>query len=137
MLLGPHGPVLTDFGVSRDALLTGPGTEADDVLMLGATVFFAAPGYSAWSDVPLAPLPAPADLPDDLDLSGCPPWLVPIAAACLAGDPAARPSAAKVHAWLAGEIGHRPQSWLPDPVMARIAEYQALPPFPGRFRWQR
>jgi hypothetical protein len=137
VLLGTHGPVLTDFGVSRDALLTGPGTEADDVLMLGATVFFAATGYSAWSEVPLAPLPAPADLPDDLDLSGCPPWLAPIAAACLASDPAARPSAAKVHAWLAGEIGHRPQSWLPDPVMARIAEYQALPPFRGRFRWQR
>ena len=131
MLLGAHGPVLTDFGVSRDALLTGPGSDADDVLMLGATVFFAATGYCPWSDAPLAPAP------DDLDLSACPAWLAPIVAACLASDPAARPSAAKVHAWLAGEIGHRPQSWLPDPVVARIAEYQALPPFPGRFRWQR
>ena len=130
----------SDFGVSMDALLTGPGTGADDVLGLGTTVFFAATGYSPWRDAPLAPLarpPAAPDLPDDLDLSGCPAWLAPIAAACLTGDPAARPSAAKVHAWLADEIGHRPQSWLPDPVVARIAEYQALPPFPGRFRWQR
>ena len=131
VLLGAHGPVLTDFGVSRDALLIGPGSDADDVLMLGATVFSAATGYSPWSDAPLTPAP------DDLDLSGCPAWLAPVVAACLASDPAARPSAAKVHAWLAGEIGHRPQSWLPDPVVARIAEYQALPPFPGRFRWQR
>ena len=140
VLLGAHGPVLTDFGISRDALLTGPGTEADDVLMLGATVFFAATGYSLCEDVPLAPAAAAAaaaDLPDDLDLSGSPPWLVPIATACLAADPAARPSAAKVHAWLASEIGHRPQSWLPGPVAARIADYQAFPPFPGRFRRQR
>ena len=137
VLLAARGPVLTDFGVSRDALLTGPGTDADDVLMLGATVFFAATGYSPWEDMSLTSAPAAADLPDDLDLSGSPPWLVPIVAACLAANPAARPSAAKVHAWLAGEIGHRPQSWLPGPVVARIAEYQALPPFPGRFRRQR
>jgi hypothetical protein len=136
VLLDANGPVLTDFGVSRNALVTGPGAEADDVLMLGATVFFAATGYSPWADVPLAPPPAAADLPDGLDLTGCPPWLAPIAAACLVAHPAARPPAAKVHAWLADEVGQRPRSWLPDPVVARIAEYQTLPPFRGRFRWQ-
>jgi hypothetical protein len=57
--------------------------------------------------------------------------------ACLAADPATRPAAAKVHAWLAGEIGQRPRSWLPDPVTARLAEYQTLPPSRGRFRWPR
>jgi Protein kinase domain len=137
VLLGTHGPVLTDFGVARNALINGPGTEADDVLMLGATVFFAATGYSPWIDVPLAPPPAQADLPDDSDLTGCPPWLAPIVSACLVANPAARPPAAKVQAWLADEIGQRPRSWLPDAVIARIAEYQALPPFRGRFRWQR
>ena len=134
VLLDAHGPVLTDFGVSRNALLSGPGNETDDVLMLGATVFFAATGYSPWGDGLPATPPAPADLPDNPDLAGCPSWLAPIVSACLAADTAARPTATKVHAWLAGEIGQRPRSWLPDPVTARLAEYQALPPSRGRFR---
>lgn len=136
VLLDSRGPVLTDFGVSRNALVTGPGTEADDVLMLGATVFYAAAGHAPWADAPLTPLPAGADVPRDLDLADCPTRLVPIAAVCLAADPAARPPAAKVHAWLADEVGQRPRSWLPDPVVDRIAEYQALPPLRGRFRRQ-
>ncbi len=137
VLLDAGGPVLTDFGVNRTALSTGPGTEADDVLMLGATVFFAVTGRSPWADVPLTPPPAEADLPEDFDLAGCPPWLAAIAAPCLAARPEERPSAAKVHGWLADETGQRPRSWLPDPVTARIAEHQALPPFRGRFRRQR
>jgi Protein kinase domain len=137
VLLDSRGPVLTDFGVNRNALVNGPGTEDDDVLMLGATVFFAATGYSPWPAVPLAPLPGPAEVPDDFDLTGCPPWLAPIVRSCLVGQPAARPPAAKVQAWLADEIGQRPRSWLPGPVAARTAEYQTLPPFRGRFRWQR
>jgi hypothetical protein len=137
VVLDGHGPVLTDFGINRNALIAGPGNEADDVLMLGATVFFAATGYSPWVDIsPTAP-PAAAELRDDPDLTGCPPWLVPLVRACLAPDPAARPLAAKVHAWLAGETGQRPRSWLPEPVTARLAEYQALPPPRGRFRRQR
>jgi serine/threonine protein kinase len=137
VLLDSGGPVLTDFGISRNALVTGPGTEADDVLMLGATVFFAATGYSPWADVPLTPPPAGSGLPGDLDLTGCPSRLAPLVLSCLASHPAERPPAAKVHAWLADEIGQRPRSWLPDPVVARIAEYQALPPPRGRFRRQR
>lgn len=143
VLLGVSGPMLTDLGVSRNALVTGPGTEADDMFMLGATVVFAATGHSPWAGAPLAPqpdgagLPGGAGQPDDLDLTGCPPLLVPIAASCLAARPAARPPAAKVHAWLADEIGQRPRSWLPDPVTVRIAEYQALPPPRGRSRRQR
>ena len=110
--------------------------------MLGATVFFAATGRPPWDDGWAATVPAPppaADLPDDpdLDLTGCPPSLAPIVGACLAADPAARPTAAKLHAWLADKTGQQPRSWLPGPVAARVAEYQALPPFPGRFRWQR
>jgi eukaryotic-like serine/threonine-protein kinase len=134
VLLDSTGPVLTDFGVNRNALFNGPGSEADDVLMLGATLFFAATGRSPWSAHSLA---SPPGLPDDPDLSGCPPWLAPVAAACLAAEPAERPPAAKVLGWLADEIGQRPRSWLPDPVAARVAEHQILPPFRGRFRWQR
>ena len=109
--------------------------------MLGATVFFAAVGRSPWRDgsartVTAAPRRA-AGLLADPDLTGCPPVLAPIIGACLAADPAARPAAAMLHAWLAGEIGQRPPSWLPGPVAARVAEYRALPPSRGRFRWPR
>jgi hypothetical protein len=120
-LLSLAGPVLTDFGVSRRALVAGPGTPADDVRTLGATAFFAATGRS----------------PDDRDLTGCPPRLAPIVLACLAPDPAARPGAAYLRAWLVDEVGPQPRSWLPDPVAARVAEYQALRPARGRFRWPR
>ena len=105
VVLDAQGPVLTDLGMNRTTLISGPGTPSDDVLMLGATLFFAATGRSPWGDgsavtVPAAP-PAAADLSDDVDLTGCPPLLAPIVGACLAADPAARPTAAKLHAWLA------------------------------------
>jgi hypothetical protein len=153
VVLDAHGPVLTDLGMSRTTLISGPGTPGDDVLMLGATVFFAAAGRSPWGDgsaravtaPPAAAAPpappatagaaATADLPGDPDLTGCPSWLAPIVGACLAADPAARPAAAKLHAWLAGEIGQRPRSWLPGPVAARVTEYRTLPPSRGRFRY--
>jgi hypothetical protein len=125
-LLGGTGPVLTDFGVNRTALVAGPGTPADDVRTLGATAFFAATGRS------------PDDQsPNHRDLTGCPTRLAPIVLACLAPDPAARPGAAYLHAWLADELGPQPRSWLPDPVAARVAEFQALRPARGRFRWPR
>ena len=140
VLLDASGPVLTDFGVNRTALLAGPGTAAEDVLMLGATVFFAATGRFPWSDR-LAPVAGPAAAaaagPGGADLAGCPPALVPVVGACLHPDPAARPAAADLQARLAGEIGTQPRSWLPAPVAARVAEYQVLPPSRGRLRWPR
>jgi hypothetical protein len=141
VVLDTHGPVLTDFGISRIALTAGPGSAADDVFMLGATAFFAATGRSPWGDRSAATFPAippaAAGLPGDSELAGCPSWLVRIVRACLAADPAARPAAAELHARLAGEVGQQPRSWLPDPVAVRVAEYQALPPSRGRFRWPR
>jgi hypothetical protein len=143
VVLGAQGPVLTDLGMSRTSLLSGPGTAEDDVLMLGAAVFFAAVGRSPWRDdsagtasgTPGAPVVAV--LADEPDLTGCPPLLAPVVGACLAADPTARPAAAKLHTWLADEIGQQPRSWLPGPVAARVAEYRALPPSRGRFRWPR
>jgi hypothetical protein len=124
VVLDARGPVLTDAGANRTALLASAGSAGsagDDVLMLGATVFYAATGRSH----------------PDADLTGCPPWLAPIVRACLAPEPAARPDAAELHARLAGQVGRQPRSWLPDPVAARTVEYQAVPPSRGRFRWPR
>jgi hypothetical protein len=138
VLLSAGGPVLTDLGTSRTALLSAPGSPAEDVLMLGATVFFSVAGRSPWGDGPA--LARPADAParaEHPDLTGCPPLLAPIVRACLNADPAARPTAARLQSWLAGEIGQRPRSWLPAPVAARLGEYQSLPPPRARFRWPR
>ena len=157
VVLDAHGPVLTDLGVNRTTLISGPGIPGDDVLMLGATVFFAATGRSPWGDgwaaaAPGAPSPGPdpapvpnpgtapslttaSSLTGEPDLTGCPSSLAPVVSACLAADPAARPAAARLQGWLAGEIGQRPQSWLPGPVAARVAEYRTLPPSRARFRW--
>jgi serine/threonine protein kinase len=140
VVLDAQGPVLTDLGVNRRTLISGPGRPSDDVLMLGATVFFAATGHPPWGNGSAVTVSVPtraADLPDEPDLTGCPPSLAPIVGACLAADPAARPTAAKLHAWLADRTGLRPRSWLPGPVAARVEEYQALPPSRGRFRWPR
>jgi hypothetical protein len=134
VLLDARGPVLTDAGTSRATLLDGPGSADHDVFMLGATVFYAATGRSPWGDRPAA---ATVQAMPPAELAGCPPWLVPIVRACLAPEPAARPGAAELHARLAGQVGEQPRSWLPEPVATRTAEYRALPPARGRFRWPR
>jgi hypothetical protein len=135
VLLGAAGPVLTDLGTSRSALTSGPGRAADDVLMLGATAFFAATGRSPWRD--RYPPGAQAPGPVEVELAGCPPWLAPVLLGCLAPDPAQRLTAAELRAWLDEETGAQPRSWLPEPVAGRVTEYQALPPSRGRFRWSR
>jgi hypothetical protein len=94
--------------------------------MLGATVLYAATGRFL-----------NAGRPDTADLADCPPNLLTIVQACLSPEPAARPDAAELHARLAGQVGQQPRSWLPDPVAARTAEYQAVPASRGRFRWPR
>jgi hypothetical protein len=139
VLLGASGPVLTDFGISRPALLSGPASlsgpdgAAEDVHQLGRTTFFAVAGRAvAPGDV------GPGDVgPGAPELAGGPPWLVPILRACLAPDPARRPTAARLYQWLAEAAGPQPRTWLPGPVAARVAEHQALPPLRGRFRWPR
>lgn len=135
VVLGAAGPALTDFGTSRSALLSEPGSAADDMLMLGATAFFAATSRFPWGAASVAPA-GPAGSGES-ELAGCPPWLAPVVLACLAPDPANRPSAAEVETRLISEIGEQPRAWLPAPVVARVTEYQALPASRARFRWPR
>jgi hypothetical protein len=142
VILDATGPVLTDWGLNRTALVHGPGDvggdAAADVLMLAATVFYAATGRSPWGEQVDVLADAPHERPDDTDLSGCPPLLRPLLAECLAPDPAARPPASVVLSRLVSAVGRQPQAWLPGPVAARVTEYQTLPPFPrGRLRWPR
>jgi hypothetical protein len=143
VLLDGHGPMLTDFGVNRAALAFGPGSAADDVFGLGYTICYAATGRAPWPDYPADPIPSAAATapPGDIDLAGCPAELVQIVFACLAADPARRPTADRLVGWLADVADQRPGSWLPTPVAGRLRDYQELPPprsvsWP-RFRWGR
>ena len=147
VLLGGHGPMLTDFGVNRAALAHGPGSFAEDVFLLGCTLCYAATGRPPWSDRPAGPLPlgplpfgplppGPAEPRGDPDLTGLPGELTRVVAGCLAPDPGARPSADRLVDWLATAAGHRPRSWLPDAVTARLRDYQELPP-PRPASWPR
>jgi hypothetical protein len=129
VLLGGHGPMLTDFGVNGAALARGPGSFAEDVFLLGCTLCFASTGRPPWSDWPAEPH-------GDPDLTGLPAELRRIAAGCLAPDPGARPSADRLVDWLATAAEQRPRSWLPDAVTARLRDYQELPP-PRPASWPR
>jgi predicted Ser/Thr protein kinase len=123
LIEGRHDPVLVDFGlakVSEDSRLTATGwlmgtpgylapevlhgdeaTAAADVHSWAATVAFAASG-----DTPFGRGPAMAVMDrarrGEYDLSGVPGWLQPLLAACLAPDPARRPSAHEVLDGLTG-----------------------------------
>jgi hypothetical protein len=138
VLLGDQGPMLTDFGLNLAALAHGPGSFAEDVLLLGCTVCYAATGRPPWSDWPAASVPpGPAEPPGDPDLAGLPAEFTKIVAGCLARDPQARPSADRLVGWLANMADRRPRWWLPEAVQARLRDYQELPPRPTswpRFR---
>ena len=129
VLLGGHGPMLTDFGLNGMALAHGPGSFAEDVFLLGCTLCFAATGRPPWSDWPAEPR-------GDPDLTGLPAELTRIVAGCLAPDPGARPPADRILDWLATAADQRPRSWLPDAVTARLRDYQVLPP-PRPASWPR
>jgi hypothetical protein len=143
VLLDGHGPMLTDFGVNRASLAFGPGCPEEDVFLLGYTIHYAATGRAPWPDLPAGPIPlgTAAAPPGELDLTGCPAELSPVVFACLSPDPARRPTADRLVGWLADVADQRPGIWLPDPVVARLRDYQELPSprsasWP-RFRWNR
>jgi Protein kinase domain len=135
VLLEPDGPVLSDFGLSRQALTGGAGSAADDVLLLGSTAFFAVTGRSPWGGGPAI---LAGEAPGEPDLTGCPHILAPIVAACLDPAPGRRPTAAELITQLTAAAGPRPRLWLPEAVAARFPEYGEFPePAPAhrlRFR---
>jgi Protein kinase domain len=126
VLLEPGGPVLTDFGTNRMALTDGSRVAADDVFMLGLTMFCAATGRWPWGNSPSSGVPPP-QARDNPDLADCPPALLPVVTSCLAPDPAQRPAAARLLDRLTEVAGPPPWSWLPAAVAARFTDYQSFP----------
>jgi hypothetical protein len=125
VLLSADGPVTTDVGVSRAALLApAPAGKADDVFALGRLAFFAATGRQPFRD---SPDNGPPTAFGDLDLAGCPDELVTFVPDCLDKDPARRPAVHELALRLTAEAGQPPRAWIPPAVAVRIEECEALP----------
>ncbi|MEU3616398.1 protein kinase [Streptomyces sp. NPDC006872] len=135
VLLARDRPRLIDFGVARAAddsrhtrlgvSVGSPGflapdqavgavaAEPADVFSLAAVLVYAATGRGPFSrageQVPAATLLYRV-VHEEPDLTGVPPELTPLLTACLAKDPAARPTAARLSGWLE-ERGGRTGRW--------------------------
>ncbi|MET9954905.1 PQQ-binding-like beta-propeller repeat protein [Streptomyces sp. NPDC006339] len=156
ILITAHGPKVIDFGIARaagDDRLTSTGAAAGtpaymspeqasgqehppagDVFALAGVLVFAATGRAPFGGG------APADLlyrvryadPDPETLAALPPSLRPLLTACLAKDPAARPTTATLITELHDGHGEFADH-LPAPLLAAIARratdvWHPLPP---------
>jgi hypothetical protein len=126
VLLSVDGPVVTDLGVSRNALIAGPADEAEDVFALGCLTFYAAVGRTPFGNCPDHAVCAPAARGEP-DLYGCPADLLPIVEACLARDQGLRPRPRALISRLTAMAGQPPRCWLPTAIAARCADYQQFP----------
>ncbi|QIZ36787.1 serine/threonine-protein kinase [Saccharopolyspora sp. ASAGF58] len=143
VLLGPDGPRVIDFGISRamtgNALTaTGMflgtpgffspeqtlGTEVgppSDVFSLGAVLVFAATGTGPFGQESTAALLYRV-VHTDADLSRVPEGLRPLLAACFAKDPAARPTPSDLLDQI-GEASPQGNAWLPPAISDVITQH--------------
>ncbi|MEV0083072.1 serine/threonine-protein kinase [Saccharopolyspora sp. NPDC050642] len=143
VLLGPDGPRVIDFGISRamagNALTaTGMflgtpgffspeqtlGTEVgppSDVFSLGAVLVFAATGTGPFGEESTAALLYRV-VHAEADLAQVPDGLRPLLAACLAKDPADRPTPGDLLDQI-GESSPQGNSWLPPAISDVIAQH--------------
>ncbi|MFI8437477.1 bifunctional serine/threonine-protein kinase/ABC transporter substrate-binding protein [Streptomyces sp. NPDC079020] len=150
VLLALDGPRLIDFGIARqegataltatDAVIgtpgylapeqasAGPVGPACDVFSLGCVLVYAATGRRPFGDG-AGPGVLFRTVHEEPDLEGLPPGLRALTAACLAKDPAARPTAEQVYRALADEAhtdpAADPDRWMPAGLPALIAERSA------------
>lgn len=140
VMMGNSGPVIIDFGIARayeDTRLTRTGVVGtsgyiapeylrhgrfdarSDVFALGAVLAFAASGRSPYG----TGHPAAVDvrvLSEDPDLTGIDPPVADLLRACLARDPAERPTPARLETALSNLPGGAPP-WPPPALSAEIA----------------
>ena len=148
VLLAEDGPRVIDFGIAHAAnssTLTGKGnavgtpgymapeqirgkvSEATDVFGLGQLAVYAATGGPAFGEGTAETL-FYRILNEPPDLDDCPAELRPVAARCLAKDPADRPSAGEIMDYARAAMGGDTmrvlnQPWLPQPVAATLREF--------------
>jgi len=154
VLVAPDGPRVIDFGVARAAERMGRTTArgavgtpaymapeqardtreasvASDVYSLGATLLFAATGHPPYSGASVMDVLARLAT-EEPDLSGLPGELSEVITACLHRVPRQRPTSTAMLVQLGdftvAQAGpDEEHSYLPDKVMALIAEYQRSP----------
>jgi serine/threonine protein kinase len=143
VLLGPDGPRVIDFGISR--AMTGNALTAtgmflgtpgffspeqtlgsdvgppSDVFSLGAVLVFAATGTGPFGEESTAALLYRV-VHAEPDLSQVPDGLRPLLAACLAKDPATRPTPGDLLDQL-GESSPQGNAWLPPAISDVIAQH--------------
>ncbi|MFE5829692.1 bifunctional serine/threonine-protein kinase/ABC transporter substrate-binding protein [Streptomyces sp. NPDC056508] len=145
VLLALDGPRLIDFGIARSAgatALTATGAmigtpgflapeqarvgaadevgPAADVFSLGCVLAYALTGERPFGTGAVAAV-VYRTVHEEPDLREVPDTILPLVTACLAKDPAARPTAAQVRAAL-GEAGGPAGDWLPPGLPALIAQ---------------
>ncbi|MFE4536990.1 PQQ-binding-like beta-propeller repeat protein [Streptomyces scopuliridis] len=148
VLLALDGPHLIDFGIARAAdgtRLTGrrpalgttafmppeqttgqPLTPACDMFSLGAALAFAASGSSVFGEG-LGPDVRRRVVGGEPDLSMVPDELRPLVAACLARNPADRPTSRQAIAFLPREVPSVVTgAWLPAPLITAIERAAAV-----------
>ena len=159
VLVAPDGPRVIDFGVARaaeriqltvthgavgtpaymapeQARDTRQASMASDVFSLGATLLFAATGHAPYQgETVMDILVRLATEPPDL--SGLPDELAELIHACLERSPRDRPTSAAVLRRLGPLLDQPPDtdgehSFLTEPAMALIWEYQRSPQLDGR-----
>ncbi|MER6254770.1 bifunctional serine/threonine-protein kinase/ABC transporter substrate-binding protein [Streptomyces sp. NPDC001584] len=146
ILLAPDGPRLIDFGIARaegaatltaaDAVLGTPGYLAPeqartdgaaagapgDVFSLGCVLAYAATGHGPFGGGHAAAV-VYRTVHDEPELDGLPQELLDIVLACLAKDPAARPTPDELGVVLGDDLpGPDGEDWLPPPLPRLIAE---------------
>ncbi|MFB7943738.1 protein kinase [Kitasatospora phosalacinea] len=143
VLLALDGPRLIDFGVARalDAATTlthsgyvvgspgfmspeqaagSPAGPAGDVFSLGALLAFAATGTAPFGEGVSAAVLLYRVLHEQPELDGLDGELREAVTACLAKDPAQRPTPAELRARLAPAAADGPEGWLPGPLAAAV-----------------
>ncbi|MFJ1585142.1 serine/threonine-protein kinase [Streptomyces sp. NPDC088197] len=157
VLLGPDRPLLIDFGIARAAedsrhtrtggVIGSPGymapeqatagasAEPGDLFALAAVLVYAGTGHGPFNrpgEEPSTPALMYRIVHEDGDLTGLPDAVAPLVHACLAKEPADRPTAEEALALLR-EAGHRTGVWhevpppgLTDELRGREARVRTL-----------
>ncbi|WP_033280971.1 bifunctional serine/threonine-protein kinase/ABC transporter substrate-binding protein [Streptomyces sp. NRRL F-525] len=151
ILLVPDGPRLIDFGIAKgagataltapDAVVGTPGYlspeqtrsrggevgPASDLFSLGCVLAYAATGRRPFGtgEAPAVLYRTVHEPHDPTGLAQLPAPLRAVIDACLAKDPARRPTAAEAHSALTDNGPSTPPDWLPPAVLRLVAERSA------------
>jgi serine/threonine protein kinase len=151
VLLGPDGPRVIDFGIARALGATGNNESAHagtpsymapeqvkgdeigppaDMFAWGSTILFAATGHPPFGNEAVHAV-MERIVHDEADVSPLPEPLRSVVAACLAKDPARRPTAQQAQAGLLGHEATVDEPLMPPPAFGSTAPPEQEPDAPA------